>query len=85
MTAGQTKNPPRPCAPTAWFNNKINVVRGWCCSTHLFGVNAFLHAHYLVLIAGILNDYIVTPLSPPCGHTNTKKPKVFALTRMAKQ
>ena len=27
---------PRPCAPSAWLNNEINV--GWCCCTHLFGV-----------------------------------------------
>ena len=29
--------PPPPCAPSAWRNNEINV-GGWCCFTHLFGV-----------------------------------------------
>ena len=29
---------PPPCAPSAWLNNEIHVVGGWCYCTHLFGV-----------------------------------------------
>ena len=31
---------PPPCAPSAWLNNEINVIGGWCGCTHLFGVEA---------------------------------------------
>ena len=53
--------PPPPCASSVWPNNEINVVGGWwCCCTHLYGVDDFLHLHYLILLVDILNIYIVT-------------------------
>ena len=29
---------PAPCEPSAWLNNEIHVVGGWCCCTHIFSV-----------------------------------------------
>ena len=29
---------PPPFAPSAWLATETNVVGGWCCCTHIFGV-----------------------------------------------
>ena len=43
---------PPPRAPSALLNNGINIVGGWCCCTHLFGVDDFwlYISNYLILI-----------------------------------